>query len=77
LAEEKGKPLLSNDYSLIKVARARGVECWWLTTFVLNAYAKGTVKKKEAKQILLDLLESGLRISPRVYASILSRIEEM
>lgn len=77
LAEERGEPLLSNDYALIKVARARGVECWWLTTFVLNALAKGTVKKKEGKEILLDLIESGLRLSPQVYASMLRRIDEM
>ncbi len=52
LAEERGDSLLSNDYALIKVARARGVECWWLTTFILNVTAKGTVTRKEGKQIL-------------------------
>ncbi len=77
LAEEGGDLLLSNDHALIKVARARGVECWWLTTFILNITAKGTVAKEEGKQILLELIESGLRSSPQVYASIIRRIDGM
>ena len=77
LAEELGDSLLSNDYVLIAVARARGVECWWLTTFILNMVAKKTLTKKKGKQILLELMESGLRLSPSVYASITRRLDKM
>ena len=77
LAEEMEEPLLSNDYALIAVARARGVECWWLTTFILNMVAKKTVTKKEGKQILLELIESGLRLSAQVYAAFSRRIDEL
>ncbi|MCK5548882.1 MAG: hypothetical protein KAI64_07685 [Thermoplasmata archaeon] len=77
LAEESGDKLLSNDHALIRVARARGVECWWLTSFVLNAYAKGTITKKKAKQVLLELVESGLRLAPEVYASMLRQLDAM
>lgn len=77
LAEELNDSLLSNDYALIKIARARGLDCWWLTTFILKIIAKGIVNKSEGKQILLELIESGLRLSPQVYAVILNRIDEM
>lgn len=77
LAEEMGDSLLSNDYVLIAVARARGVEAWWLTTFILNMVAKKTLTKKKGKQILLELMESGLRLSPSVYASITRRLDKM
>ncbi|MEE9152380.1 MAG: hypothetical protein V3U20_11210 [Thermoplasmata archaeon] len=77
LAEERGDSLLSNDYALIRVARARGLECWWLTTFILNITVEGTVTKKDGKQILSELIESGLRLSPQVFASILRRIDGM
>lgn len=77
LAEEMGESILSNDYVLIMVARARGVEAWWLTTFILNIVFKKNVSKKKGKQILLELMESGLRLSPQVYASISRRIDEM
>ncbi len=77
LAEEMEESLLSNDYALIAVARARGVECWWLTTFILHIIAEGTVTKKKGKQILLELIESGMRLSSQVYASILRRIDGM
>ncbi len=44
LAEERKDVLLSNDAFLIKVANARSVECWWLTTFLLNCLRKKMIK---------------------------------
>ena len=69
--------LLSNDYILIKTARARGVDCWWLTTFILKIIAKGMISKSEGKQILLELIENGMRLSPMVYAIIIQRIDDI
>jgi predicted nucleic acid-binding protein len=77
LAEELHDSLLSNDYILIKTARARGVECWWLTTFILKIIAHGTVSKSEGKQILLELIENGMRLSPQVYAVVTRRIDDI
>jgi predicted nucleic acid-binding protein len=77
LAEEAKDSLLSNDYVLICVARARHVEAWWLTTFILNLVAKKTISKKKGKQVLLELMETGLRLSPSVYASVLDKIDRM
>lgn len=77
LAEEKKEILLSNDYYLIRVARSRGIECWWLTTLLLRAAKDKKIKKEEAKQILLSLVESGMRLSIEVYTAILKRIDEI
>lgn len=76
LAEEKEEILLSNDYYLIRAARGRGVECWWLTTLLLRAVKGKKIKKEEAKQMLLNLVESGIRLSIEVYAAVLKRIDE-
>ena len=77
LAEEKKEILLSNDYALIMIARSKGIECWWPTTFILRCLEKKIITKKEAKQILLDLIDSGMRLSNEVYATILREIDNL
>lgn len=77
LAKGKKDILLSNDYLLIAVARSKKVRCWWLTTFLLNCLKKKVITKEQAKQILFDLIESGMRLNNVVYASILKEIEKM
>jgi predicted nucleic acid-binding protein len=77
LAEEKKDILISNDYFLIRAARGRGIECWWLTTLLLKAVEREIVEKEEAKQILLELIEGGMRLSVEVYAAILRRIDKL
>ncbi|MBI2449093.1 hypothetical protein HYV49_02235 [Candidatus Pacearchaeota archaeon] len=77
LAKEQKEILLSNDYALIKVARIKGVECWWLTTFLLECLKKKIMSKKETKQTLLELIGSGMRLKNEVYAALLEQIESM
>lgn len=77
LAKEKRKILLSNDYALIMVARSKGIECWWLTTFILRCLKKKIITKKEAKQILLKLIDAGMRLSNEIYAAILREIDNL
>ena len=77
LAEEKHDIILSNDFSLIIIARSKGIECWWLTTFLLRCTGRKIITKKEAKQILFDLVQAGMRLSNDVYAAILKEIEDM
>jgi len=77
LAREKRDIILSNDYALIKVARSKSIECWWLTTFILHCLARKKIIKEEAKQILFDLVESGMRLDNAVYTAILKEIENM
>jgi len=75
LAKEKQDILVSNDYVLIMVARSKGIRCWWLTTFLLKCLEKKIIIKKEAKQILFDLIEAGMRLDNAVYTAILKEIE--
>ena len=77
LAKERQDILLSNDFALIMVARSKGIECWWLTTFLLRCIEKKIITKNEAKQILFDLVQAGMRLSNDVYATILKEMEEM
>jgi len=77
LAKERKDILLSNDYALIRIARSKNIECWWLTTFLLKCLEKNVLTKKDAKELLLELIESGMRLSNVVYAAILKEIETM
>lgn len=77
LAKEKKEILISNDYALIMVARSKGVECWWLTTFLLRCLKKKIITKKESKQILFELVEAGMRLDNAVYTAILMDIEKL
>ncbi len=76
LAERDKDILLSNDYVLIGLARSRGVECLWFIGFVLKCLGKRLINKNEAKKILLDLINSGMRLSNEVYAVVLEEIEK-
>jgi predicted nucleic acid-binding protein len=76
LAKSKETILLSNDYALIIVAKNKGIKCWWATTFILRCLQKRIIKKKEAKQILLGLIKSGMRLDNEVYAAILDEIDK-
>ncbi len=77
LAKETNDLLLTNDRMLIKIARSKGIECYWLTTFLLKLVKEKKIAKDEAKNILFDLVESGMRIRIEVYSAILRRIDEI
>lgn len=77
LAKETNDILLSNDKSLIMVGKSKGVTCWWLTTFILNLVKKRLITKKDAKQILFELVEAGMRLRVEVYAAMLKEIDRL
>jgi predicted nucleic acid-binding protein len=77
LAKEQGKILISNDYALIAVAKSKGVDCWWLTTLLLNCIKQKILSKKEAKKPLLDLVKTGMHLNNAVYAAILNEIDQL
>jgi predicted nucleic acid-binding protein len=77
LAKEEKDSLISNDYFLIAVGKSKGIDCWWMTTFILQCLKKKLVSKKEAKDILLELIESGMRLDNVVYALILREIDKI
>lgn len=76
LAEERDETLLTNDRALIQVARARGVETYWVTTLLLRCVKDGHIESEEGKSVLYDLVDAGMNLSGKVYAAVQKRIEE-
>lgn len=77
LAEDKDAILLANDKGLITVARSHGVECWWVTTLLLKCTKDGVVTATEATDILYDLVDTGMNLSPKVYSQVQQKLEEL
>lgn len=74
MAERHKDVLLVNDKALIQVARSRGVQCYWLTTFLLHCVRRDVLSAKEGKQFLHDLIQEGMMLSTKVYARLLQKI---
>lgn len=77
LAEERDERLLANDKGLITVARSHGVECWWVTTLLLRCAKTGVLDADEANGVLYDLVDAGMNLSPRVYAQVRKKLDEV
>jgi predicted nucleic acid-binding protein len=76
LAEARDERLLANDRGLFTVARSHGVECWWVTTLLLHATREGVLESDEAKDVLYDLVDAGMNLSPQVYARLQQKLDE-
>lgn len=76
LAEQRKDILISNNYALITIAKTKNVKCWWLTTFILQCLKRKLLTKKQTKNILFELIESGMRLRNDVFAIILEEIEK-
>jgi len=77
LAKNMNDVLLTNDAYLVIVAKSKGVECLWPTTFVLTCLKKKVITKSEAKQIIYELVHSGMHLKNDVYSAILDSIDKM
>lgn len=77
LADAGEEVLLANDKGLIAVARSHGVECWWVTTLLLKCAKDGVVTATEATDVLYDLVDSGMNLSPKVYAQVQQALREI
>jgi len=77
LAEDDGEILLANDKGLIEVARSHGVECWWVTTLLLNCTKKGDLTADEATDLLYDLVDEGMNLHPKVYSQVQRKLREL
>jgi len=69
--------LLANDKGLIAVARSHGVECWWVTTLVLDCTKTGTLTAEAATDVLYDLVDEGMNLQPTVYAQVQKKLREL
>lgn len=75
LAEEGDWTLLTNERPLIQVARARNVETYWVTTLLLRCVKDDHLTPEEGKRALYDLVDAGMNLSGKVYATIQKKIE--
>jgi predicted nucleic acid-binding protein len=76
LADERDAILLANDKGLIEVARSHGVECWWVTTLLLESAKNGDLTGPAAADVLYELVEAGMNMSPKVYSQVQRRLQE-
>ncbi len=77
LAKQKKDLLVSNDAALIRIARIKGVACWWFTRCIIESLKRKIIKKKEAKNILVALVKNGMYLDNRVYAVLLDEIDKL
>lgn len=77
LAEADEEIFLANDKGLIEVARSHGVNCWWVTTLLLNCTKNGDLTSDEATDVLYDLVDEGMNLHPKVYAQVQKKLEEL
>ena len=77
IAKDQKDIILSNDYALITVAKSKNIECWWLTTFIIKILKKKIITKKEAKEIMSDLIKAGMRLKNEIYVAILDEIDKI
>jgi predicted nucleic acid-binding protein len=77
LADERGERLLANDRGLITVARSHDVESWWVTTLLLRCAKAGVPDGGEAKDVLYDLVDSGMNLDPQVYTQVQRKLDEI
>ncbi len=74
LARVLSEGLVTSDGWLVKVAGTLGIRVIWTTTVVLMAAKKGVTSKEEARQLLRDLVRSGLYLRADVYAALVDEI---
>nr|QNO54335.1 hypothetical protein DIMBOPOO_00007 [Methanosarcinales archaeon ANME-1 ERB7] len=77
LANRKNCSLLTNDRALVLLARSLGIKVWWVTTLILNLVREKKLSKEVGKDILDDLIMSGMKIETSEYIRILREIEMM
>lgn len=77
LLAEDAELLVANDKGLIEVARTHGVECWWVTTLLLQCTKVGVLDAAEAKDVLYDLVDAGMNLSPQVYVQVQKKLDEV
>jgi predicted nucleic acid-binding protein len=77
LASKLDGYLLANDRALITVARSHGVECDWVTTLLLRCTALGLLGADEAKDVLYELVDTGMNLDPRAYVRVQDKLDDL
>lgn len=77
LANEQNDPLLAHDGALMNVAQSLGIERYWVPGVVLTAAKDGRLSPDTAADLVLDLVDSGVALQPRVCAGLLREIRHL
>jgi len=77
LAEDRSEGLVANEKALMEVARAHGVESWWVTTLLLHCTKSGIVSSGEASEILYGLVDERMNLSPSVYTQVQNKLDKI
>lgn len=77
LAIELKDFLISNDAALIRTAKIKGVECFWLTSCIIKAVKKEIITKKRAQELMYLLISNGMYLNNKVYAELLEQIDKL
>lgn len=66
LANNMRLPLLIDDSIGQKIARTLNIETYWTTSVVLKGVSVKIITRPEAKKLVEDLINGGLRVKPEV-----------
>lgn len=75
LAKSMRLPIIVDDKIANRVAKLFRIESHWTIHVIFRALRNKTIKKNEAKRIIEDLVETGLRIKPEVLLGIMKQLE--
>lgn len=76
LAIEKRGQLIIDDARAIKIARSLNIPIIRTTTAVLMAFQNKILTKKQALEIIKELVENGYYISPKYYSELIENLIE-
>ncbi len=74
LAKSDKLGLIIDDSVGIKVAESFGIETFWTTSVILKAVSKNILTKQKAKEIIENLVKSGLRLKAETLILILNKL---
>ena len=74
LARSRGLRILSNDRALVNCCKGHGVKTRWVTESLLDAIEKRVLTAQEAEDMLVELIDSGMRVRSEILAKILRSI---
>ncbi len=76
LAKKYEIPFITNDRALYNVAISHRIRVRWLTLILVEAKKEGIIDSNEAERILIELIDSGLRINSKIVSELLKLIKK-
>ena len=74
LAKNMKLPVIVDDSIAHKIARLYKIDSYWTTSVIFKAVKMEIIEREEAKVIVEDLINAGLRIKPEVLIEIMKRL---